>query len=379
MQINVDELSLEEKIGQMIIVGMNSTYITERTRNLILNHKIGGIILYRKNFKTYEDLLNLIKELKNINSVNKVPLFISIDQEGGRVNRMPREILNLPAANKIAKTKNIDLVRAAAKITGEILIKSGFNMNFSPVLDIKRFQDDHAIGDRSYGETKEDVIEYGIPVMEELQNKNIISVIKHFPGHGATKKDSHFGLPKINISIKELEQNDMQVFSEAIERGADAVLVGHLKAKRLTGMNPASLSRKFIIRVLRRKYKFRGLVISDDLKMRAIRLIYGPKTAVRKAFEAKNDIIIFRFNEKQETASINEIINLTKRNKIKEYRINKSVQRILEIKQKYNISDTSEIEGINIEKINSEISNLVHLVSDPKWPKIKLGKSLKNC
>ena len=252
MQINVDELSLEEKIGQMIIVGMNSTYITERTRNLILNHKIGGIILYRKNFKTYEDLLNLIKELKSINSVNKVPLFISIDQEGGRVNRMPREILNLPAANKIAKTQNIDLVRTAAKITGEILIKSGFNMNFSPVLDIKRFQDDHAIGDRSYGETKEDVIKYGIPVMEELQYKNVISVIKHFPGHGATKKDSHFGLPKINISIKELEQNDMQVFSEAIKRGADAVLVGHLKAKRLTGINPASLSRKFIIRILRR-------------------------------------------------------------------------------------------------------------------------------
>ena len=356
--VGVNDLSIEEKIGQMIMVGIDSTYITERTKKLILDYKVGGVILYRKNFRTYEDLLNLIKSLKKLNSINKVPLFISIDQEGGRVNRMPKEILNLPAANKIARTENIEIVRKSARITGEILKNSGFSMNFSPVLDIKRFEDDHAIGDRCYGKNKEDVVKYGIPVMEELKKRGIISVIKHFPGHGATKKDSHFMLPTVEVSYRKLEQDDMAVFKKAIENGADAILVGHLRIKRKTGIYPASLSRKFIIKTLRGKYKFKGLIISDDLKMRAIRFIYGPSLAIRKAFEAGNDIIIFRFSQKQEEMAINEIINLTKKNRIKEFRINRSVNRILSMKEKYNISDLEKIKGIDVESINREIEDI---------------------
>lgn len=356
--VDVNGLTVEEKIGQMIMVGLDSTYITERTKKLILKYKVGGIILYRKNFKSYEDLLNLIRELKSLNKDNKVPLFISIDQEGGRVNRMPKEILNLPAANKIASYKNVELIRKSARITGEILRKSGISMNFSPVLDIKRFEDSHAIGDRCYGETRDEVVEFGIPVMEELKNQGIISVVKHFPGHGATLKDSHFMLPVINTPISKLEQEDMEVFNQAIKRGADAVLVGHLRIRQLTGVFPASLSRNFIIRTLRGKYRFRGLVISDDLKMRAIRFVYGELLAVKKAFEAGNDIIVFRFNQKKEETAINDIIDLVKKNKIKEFRINRSVKRILQIKEKYGITDVGKIEGINIDSINSEIEKI---------------------
>lgn len=353
--VDLEDLTIEEKIGQMIIVGIDSTYITERTKKLISHYKIGGVILYRKNFKTYQDLLILVKELKKLNSKNKVPLFISIDQEGGRVNRMPKEILNLPAANKLAKTEDIELVKKSARITGELLKKSGFSMDFSPVLDIKRFNDDHAIGDRCYGDNKEDVIKYGIPIMKELKNSGIISVIKHFPGHGATKKDSHFMLPTVEIPYKKLEIEDMAVFENAIKNGADAILVGHLRVKNKTGIYPASLSRRFIIRSLRGKYKFRGLIISDDLKMRAIRFIFGANLAIRKAFEAGNDIIIFRFNKKQEEAAITDIIDLVKKGKLKEFRINRAVKRILKAKQKYNVSDNQEIEGIDVEYINKEI------------------------
>lgn len=358
MIVNINDLTIEEKIGQMIMVGIDSNFITERTKKLILKYKIGGVILYRKNFKTYKDMLNLINELKNLNKSNKVPLFISIDQEGGRVNRMPKEFLNLPAANKIAKTKNMEILRNSAEITGKILRESGINMNFSPVLDIKRFDDGHVIGDRSYGENKEGVIEYGIPVMQQLQKQGIISVIKHFPGHGATKRDSHFRLPIIDIPINELEKEDMEVFNQAIKNGADAILVGHLRVKKATGIFPASLSRKFIIRSLRQKYRFKGIVISDDLKMRAIRLVYGPKLSIKKAFEAGNDIIIFRFNKKDEEEAITEIINLTQKNKIKEFRINRSVKRVLNIKDKYNVNDEEILEGINIEEINKEIMKI---------------------
>ena len=356
--MDIKELSLQEKIGQMIIIGMDTNYITDRIKNMILKYKIGGIILYRKNFNTYKEMLTLIQNLKELNKENKIPLFIAIDQEGGRVNRMPKEIKNLPSANQIAITGGEELVKESANITGRILRQSGFNLNFAPVLDIKRFGDNHAIGDRSFGNNKEDVTKLGITTMKELQKNNVISVIKHFPGHGATKQDSHNFLPVINEKIEKLEKEDMYPFEQAIKNGADIVLVGHLLIKGITGIYPASLSRKFIMKYLRAKYRYNGVIVTDDLKMKAIKLLYGAKLAVRKAFEAGNDIIVFRYNSKEEIEVIEQIILLVKKGKIKESRINKSVKRIINLKNKYKISDIEEIKGIEIEKINNEIEEI---------------------
>ena len=356
--MNIKELSLQEKIGQMIIIGMDTNYITDRIKDMILKYKIGGIILYRKNFNTYQDMLKLIKNLKDLNRENKISLFIAIDQEGGRVNRMPREIKNLPSANQIAITGGEELVKAAANITGQILRKSGFNLNFSPVLDIKRFENNHAIGDRSFGSDKEEVAKFGITAMKELQKNKVVSAIKHFPGHGATKQDSHNFLPVINEKIEKLEKEDMYPFEQAIKNGADVVLVGHLLIKNITGIYPASLSRKFIAKYLRMKYRYNGVIITDDLKMKAIKVLYGTKLSVRKAFEAGNDIIVFRYNNKKEVEVIEQIISLVNKGKIKENRINKSVKRIMDLKNKYEISDTEEIQGIEIEKVNKEIETI---------------------
>ena len=356
--MDIKELSIEEKIGQMIIIGIDTNYITDRIKTMITKYKIGGIILYRKNFSTYKEMLKLIQNLKDLNKENKIPLFIAIDQEGGRVNRMPKEIKNLPSANQIAQIGGEDLVRLSNNITGRILRQSGFNLNFAPVLDIKRFENNHAIGDRSFGNNKEDVAKMGIIAMKELQKNKIISVIKHFPGHGATKQDSHNFLPVINKKIEQLEKEDMYPFEQAIKNGADVVLVGHLLIKNITGIYPASLSRKFITKYLRKKYRYRGIIITDDLKMKAIKLIYGAKLAVIKAFEAGNDIIVFRYNSKEEIEVIEKIISLVKKGKIKENRINKSVKRIIDIKNKYEISDTEKIKGIKIDEINKEIEEI---------------------
>ena len=211
MELKIEDLSLEEKIGQMIIVGIDGSKITERTRKLILKYKIGGIILYRKNFKSYEEMVKLIRDLKELNSQNKIPLFISIDQEGGRVNRMPKEFLNLPVANLIANKMGEEGVKKAASIISEILSKAGFNMNFAPVLDLKRF-DTKAIGDRSFCKDYKNVSKYGLIQINEYKAKNIIAVAKHFPGHGATKQDSHHFLPIINKPMKKLEEEDMYPF-----------------------------------------------------------------------------------------------------------------------------------------------------------------------
>ena len=128
--------------------------------------------------------------------------------------------------------------------------------------------------------------------------------------------------------------------------------------KNVTGIYPESLSRKFITKYIRKKYRYNGLIITDDLKMRAIKFIYGPDIAVRKAFESGSDIIVFRFNQEEEKRVIEQITSLVKKGKIKENRINKSVSRIIKIKEKYNISDTGKIEGINIDKINEQIAKI---------------------
>ena len=213
-------------------------------------------------------------------------------------------------------------------------------------------------GDRSYGEEKEEVAKYGIEFMKELQKQGIISVVKHFPGHGAVNQDSHFFLPKIKMKMEQLEKEDMYPFEQAIKNGADSILMGHLIVRSETRELPASLSRKFITKYLRKKYHYRGLIITDDLKMKAIRLFYGTQKAVKKAFEAGNDVILFRISPDKQEQIINEIYDLVRQGKLKENRINKSVKRIINIKQKYEISDEFEEQGINIEEINEQIDEI---------------------
>lgn len=338
MNYNIDELTLEEKIGQMIIIGLDTKITDELLEKIINKYKVGGVLLYKKNYKDYEEMVSLVNKIKEINRKNKIPIFISIDQEGGRVNRMPNEFKNLPVASKLAeKSKEEDFVKMSGEITGEMLNKLGIDMDFAPVLDIKRFKDDHAIGDRAYSENVEKVSKYGIEYMKALQKNNIISVVKHFPGHGATKEDSHFKLPKIKKELKKLEEEDIKPFKEAIKNKVDGILIGHLKISKLTLNLPASMSRRFITKYLRKKYRFNGLVISDDVRMKAIRLRYGKNNAVKKAFLACNDIVIFKYDN--DIRVIDNIIKLVKENKIEIKRVNNSVRRILKVKQKYNMNN----------------------------------------
>ena len=356
--MNYSDLTLQEKIGQMVMIGLKGNKINKRIEKMITKYKIGGILLFRKNFSTYNEMIDLVNDLKNLNKNNKVPLFIAIDQEGGRVTRFPSEIKKFPSANKLASLNNIDLITKSAKITANLLNKSGFNMNFAPVLDIKRFDNSHAIGDRCFADNKEDVSKYGISVMKEFQKHNILPVIKHFPGHGSTTTDSHFFLPIVKSSIEELEKEDLYPFIQAFKNDADALLISHLLIKNETGIFPASLSRKIIVNYLRKKYRYKGLIITDDLKMRSIRLLYGPIFAVKKAFKAGNDIILFRFNSIYEKKALNKIYKLAKHGKIKESHINRSTNRILKIKEKYNISDENLAEKINLENINNQIDEI---------------------
>lgn len=352
------ELTLREKIGQMIIIKIFGKELSEDAKKMIEEYKIGGVILYRKNYDSYDEMLKLINKIKKINKeAGNVPLFISIDQEGGRVNRMPHEIKNLKSAGKLVRSNDENVVKAAGRVTANMLKNSGFNMDYAPVLDIQRFDDAHAIGDRCYGKNAEDVSKNGIMIMKELAMGGVIPVIKHFPGHGATNKDSHFFLPVINKKIGELEADDLIPFKRAIGQGAEAIMVGHLVIKDVDNRNPASLSKKVINEYLRDKYQYNGIIMTDDFKMRAISYRYGYTRAAVKAFDAGADIIMIGTSYHTVIKVIKKIEKNVKSKKLNIEKIDKSVNRIMNLKTKYAITD-EPVNGCNIEKINKLINSI---------------------
>lgn len=354
--MKIEELSLEEKIGQLFIVGLEEK-TNEQIEKLIKNNKIGGVVLYKENYTNYQEMLRFVNNIKELNSKNSIPIFISIDQEGGRVNRMPSEILNLKSATKLGSKDDLDIIKASGEIIGEMLNKTGISMNYAPVLDIRRFKEKHAIGDRCYGENKEDVCKNAIEVMKQMQKQGVISAVKHFPGHGLTKKDSHFRIPKITEKIGKLENEDMVPFEKAIKEGADCIMVGHLIIKDIDKRYPASLSKTIIQRYLIEKYNYKGLIITDDLKMMAIRLHYNMKKAVLKSIEAGNDIVMIGLPYKKVKSIIKYITKKVEKGKISIERINQSVEKIIDMKEKYNVED-NEAKGFSIEEINEKIKQI---------------------
>ena len=156
----------------------------------------------------------------------------------------------------------------------------------------------------------------------------------------------------------QIEKEDIVPFKKAIEQGTDAIMVGHIIIRAMSKTLPASLSRKFIGKYIRKKLRFNGLVITDDLKMRAIRFVYGYRLAVRQAFTSGSDIVMFRFDAKNEKNAIKQAYKMAKIGQIKESRINRSVKRILKAKEKYAISDTHEFNGINVDEINERIQKI---------------------
>ena len=339
------------------MVGIKGKNIDDNIRTLITKYKVGGVILYKKNYSSYDEMLKIINDLKEINSSNKIPLFIAIDQEGGRVNRMPKEFKNLNSAKKLALSKDIEKVKKSGQIIGEMLYQTGINMNFAPVMDIQNFPDTHPIGDRCYGDNVNDVCKYSLEVMKEIQKEKIISVVKHFPGHGSTNRDSHFFLPVINKSIEEMENTDLLPFENAIKNGADCIMIGHLLFKKIDKIFPVSLSKKFITKYLRKKLKYNGVLISDDIKMKSVNFFYGPKYASIRALKAGNDIVMMRIPFISQIKVINRVKKLIENKLYPEYKINKKVNRILKLKEKYEINDNIAL-GCNIDEINNKIEKI---------------------
>ena len=224
-------------------------------------------------------------------------------------------------------------------------------MDYAPVLDILSNPNNTVIGSRAFGRDADIVSNLGISVMKGINENNVIPVVKHFPGHGDTSVDSHYGLPLVEKSLNELKELEFIPFQNAINSGADAIMVSHILLKNIDSENPATMSKKIVSDILRDEMNFKGVVISDDMTMAAIMDNYDI---------AGVDIILVCHgydNEIKVLTSISEAVNS---GEITEERLDESVYRILSLKNKYDLSDTTKMNSIGIEEINNKINNLFY-------------------
>lgn len=200
----LQSMTLDEKLGQLIIAGMEGDKAAESTRRLIQDKHVGGVIFYKPNITDPAGLTAYVNQLRAWNRSADAPLFVSVDQEGGRVSRLPG-LADFPAAADIGRSGSSEYAAAIGGLLGEASALMGMNMDFAPVLDINSNPDNPVIGDRSYGATPEIVTQLGLQAMSGIHEAGVIPVVKHFPGHGDTAVDSHLALPVIQKSLQQLQ------------------------------------------------------------------------------------------------------------------------------------------------------------------------------
>lgn len=355
----INSMSIEEKIGQMLMFGFEDTQVNDETRKLMDDYHVGGVILFKKNITGSQQLLNLNNQIKEINSGHhNTPIFISVDEEGGLVSRMPPEIINLPDSKDIGDSHRPELAYQVGEAIGERVSSFGFNMTMAPVLDINSNPANPVIGKRAFGDNKEIVSEMGIEEMKGIQSQNIIPVVKHFPGHGDTGVDSHVGLPVVNHGLEKLRQMELVPFQKAVNQQADMMMVAHILLPEIDRKYPSSLSKNVITKILREELNFNGVVITDDMTMGAIIENYDIGEASIKAVQAGNDIVLVAHGNKNKVKVASSLINAVKDGSISEARIDESVERILHLKEKYNLSDRL-LEEIDINKINQSSEEIL--------------------
>lgn len=341
------KLTIEEKICQKLIIGCNSSNV-DLIVEMIENYAVGGVILYKKNYSSYEEMVNVINKLKKANRKNKIPLFISIDQEGGRVNRLPSSFERLLNVYDMSK-KDKKLIYKNGFITGEILSSLGINMNFAPVIDIYN-DSSKALYKRCF---YEDVSDCGIEYIKGLKKHNVIASPKHFPGHGISRIDSHLIVPY--IFNNKLIDKHMKPFEDVISFGIDSLMVGHLMIRGMTGFVSASISNNFIKKYIREKYNYNGLIITDEIGMISRNGLFL-SNILKRAILSDGDLVLIKVNKKNIKIIDKVISYVSKSNNLDV--IDKSVERILSVKEKYNINDNIVNKDIDINKINKEIEKI---------------------
>jgi len=335
---------LKQMIGQMLIIGFEQGVINENSPivKYIQKYNIGGVILFDRFYKDRKKVKNISspKQLQLLTSklqgYSKNRLLISIDQEGGKVQRLKKSygFPSTPSAKEISK-KSLTQAKELYTTLSKMLYQNGINCNFAPVVDLSINKNNYVIEglERSYGETPQLVTNYATVFIDALESKNILSVLKHFPGHGSSKDDSHKGFVDVTDTWNKIE---LEPYKNLIQNSkAKMIMTAHVFNKHLDPNYPATLSYKVNTNLLRKKLDFQGVIISDDLQMKAISEHYNLKDTVTLVINAGVDMLLF--GNQLATQNIDQLIDTiysqVKNGSISYERIIESNQRIEKLKK----------------------------------------------
>ena len=325
--------TLREKIAQMFVVGVGAQELTVEERTTMEHYSFGGFILFGQNCCDPAQILSLTHALWHTSQ--SLPPFIAIDQEGGRVHRLPRPFTHFPPAARLGETGDAKLAYNAARATAEELTEVGINLDFAPVLDVNSNPNNPVIGDRSFGSDPQKVSRFGAQWIQGLRDGGMIPCGKHFPGHGDTDTDSHLELPVVDRCLDELRKIELPPFVNACRNGIESLMTAHVIYRALDPKLPATLSHNIVTGLLRKELNYRGVVFSDDMEMKAISAHYGTEDAVRLCVRAGIDVMLFCHELPRAIRAFDFLCSEFDRDATVRSRVEKSYKRITKLKRDF--------------------------------------------
>jgi beta-N-acetylhexosaminidase len=326
-------MNLKEKVGQVFMIGVHGTEVSKELRAFFEHYHPGGVILFSRNLQDPAQAAHFTNALQKL--APGMPLFMAIDQEGGRVARLPKGFTVFPGQGALGRASSVALAYSFAEVTAQELRAIGVNMNMTPVLDVNSNPQNPIIGDRSFGNDPLQVETLGLAVIAGLQDNGLLACGKHFPGHGDTQVDSHKELPIVDHGLERLRSIELRPFVHCFQNGLAAVMSAHIKYPALDPEYPATLSHAIMTELLRSQLHFKGLALTDDLEMDAILAHYGIEEAAIRSLQAGADILLICKNEEQQVLAMDAVYHAVKKDEVSELQLQHAVLRILEAKERY--------------------------------------------
>ncbi len=324
--------NMKRRIGQRLIVGFEGTSIPPEIARLDEEWGLGGYILFKRNLEDFEELMDLNEELWALGQ--GVPPFIGVDQEGGRVHRLPEPFTTFADMAQLGALGSVSVAYEVGAVIGRELTAAGFNLNFAPVLDLNTNPDNPVIGPRALSADPDVVINLARAVVRGLHDNSIIACGKHFPGHGDTREDSHHTLPVCDLDADTLRAREWRPYQKLIQASPhlEMVMTAHVRYPKLDPDFPATLSRIILQDYLRLELGFKGLIITDDLEMKAIADNMSIEDTAVAALEAGNDLFLCCHSLDKQVAILETILKLVETRKYPKHLLDKGFRRVREVK-----------------------------------------------
>ncbi len=325
---------LEKKLAQMFILGIPGTELSEASQEFLTDYQPGGIIYFAQNYESPALVAEMSENIQNTRDREaNLPLFISVDHEGGKVQRFRKPFTHFPEPVEIGDIGSPKLAFLVAEVMAKELRAVGVNIDYHPLCDIHTRANNPVIGRRAFGMDDELVSRMSSAMVRGFIANGVIACAKHFPGHGDTTVDSHFELPKMDVSWEKLMERELKPFVRAIRSRVDMIMTAHILNTALDPIYPATLSLSTITNGLRKKLRYNRLVITDDMQMDAVAKHFGEDDMIALAINAGCDIVLYRHEDKGRKA-MDTAFRFLSEGRISKENVEASYARIKEVKQR---------------------------------------------